>query len=423
MAAVMNRPKVEETNKSTMRTLNLNGHVGFDSMPDQLTHKSAQNGFVFNILCIGETGLGKSTLMDSLFNTNFESTPSTHNLPNVKLKAHTYELQESNVQLKLTLVETVGYGDQINKEDSFKSIVDYIDTQFEYYLQEELKVKRLLSTYHDTRVHTCLYFICPTGHGLKSIDLVCMKKLDTKVNVIPIIAKADTISKSELQKFKTKIITELRSNGVQIYECPTEDETIADVNSNMNSHVPFAVVGSTDFAKVANKMVRARQYPWGTVQVENESHCDFVKLREMLIRTNMEDLREKTHEKHYELYRKMRLEQMGFSDVDNENKPLSFQESFEAKRSHHLQELQNREDEMRQMFVVRVKEKEAELKEAEKELHAKFDKLKRDQDDQKKRLEEQRRKYEDDLMEFSKRKQQYSSMGHHTLTLGKSKKK
>jgi len=59
---------------------------------------------------------------------------------------------------------------------------------------------------------------------------------------------------------------------------------------------------------------------------------------------------------------------MGFSDVDNENKPLSFQESFEAKRSHHLQELQNREDEMRQMFVVRVKEKEAELKEAEKEV-------------------------------------------------------
>lgn len=38
--------------------------------------------------------------------------------------------------------------------------------------------------------------------SLKSIDLVCMKKLDTKVNIIPIIAKADTISKTELQKFK-----------------------------------------------------------------------------------------------------------------------------------------------------------------------------------------------------------------------------
>jgi septin 6/8/11 len=306
--------------------------------------------------------------MDSLFNTNFESIPSPHTLPTVKLKAHTYELQESNVRLKLTIVDTVGYGDQINKEDSFKAIVDYIDAQFENYLQEELKIKRSLSAYHDSRIHACLYFICPTGHGLKSIDLVCMKKLDQKVNVIPIIAKADTISKTELQKFKSKIVAELQNNGVHIYEFPVDDESVSEVNTSMNSHVPFAVIGSTDFVRVGNKMVRARQYPWGTVQVENESHCDFVKLREMLIRTNMEDMREKTHCRHYELYRKKRLEQMGFSDVDADNKPISFQQTFEAKRSNHLQELQQKEDEMRQMFVVRVKEKEAELKEAEKEV-------------------------------------------------------
>lgn len=88
----------------------------------------------------------------------------------------------------------------------------------------------------------------------------------------------------------------------------------------------------------------------------------------MLIRTNMEDMREKTHARHYETYRKRRLEQMGFSDVDAENKPLSFQHAFEAKRSNHLQELQQKEDEMRQLFVVRVKEKESELKDAEKDV-------------------------------------------------------
>lgn len=60
------------------------------------------------------------------------------------------------------------------------------------------------------------------------------------------------------------------------------------------------------------------------VSVENEAHCDFVKLREMLIRTNMEDMREKTHTRHYELYRQKRLEQMGFTDVDSDNKPVSF---------------------------------------------------------------------------------------------------
>ena len=39
-------------------------------------------------------------------------------------------------------------------------------------------------------------------------------------------------------------------------------------NSEMNAQMPFAVVGSTDFVRVGNKMVRARQYPWGTVQGE-----------------------------------------------------------------------------------------------------------------------------------------------------------
>lgn len=34
----------------------------------------------------------------------------------------------------------------------------------------------------------------------------------------------------------------------------------------MNSLLPFAVVGSTEFVRVGNKMMRSRQYPWGTVQ-------------------------------------------------------------------------------------------------------------------------------------------------------------
>ena len=63
----------------------------------------------------------------------------------------------------------------------YRPIVDYIDAQFENYLQEELKIRRSLFDYHDTRIHVCLYFITPTGHSLKSLDLVTMKKLDSKV--------------------------------------------------------------------------------------------------------------------------------------------------------------------------------------------------------------------------------------------------
>lgn len=409
------------------RVLKLGGHVGFDSLPDQLVNKSVLNGFSFNILSIGETGIGKSTLCDSLFNTNFEATPATHKEPSVRLKAHTYELQESNVNLKLTLVDTVGYGDQVNKEDSFKSVVDYIDNQFEVYLQEELKIKRNLATCHDSRIHVCLYFITPNGHGLKSIDLVCMKKLDQKVNIIPIIAKADTVNKGELTKFKGKVMAELKNNGVSIYQFPLEDETVAEINKDMNTQIPFAVVGSTDFVKVGNKNVRARQYPWGVVQVENENHCDFTRLREMLIRTNMEDLRDKTHTKHYELYRKERLKQMGFSEGDPNSGPSSFAETYTMRRESHLQSLQEREEEMRQKFVLRVKEKEAELKESERELHAKFDKLKASVADEKRTVEDQRRALDEEIADFQRRKAQYESdkmnSGHHTLTLGKLGKK
>jgi len=401
----------------------LNVDTGLEGQPlldmEWLRKESTIRSYTFNILCVGETGIGKSTLMDTLFNTHFDSAPSDHNLPGVKLKSHTYELKESNVRLKLTTVDTVGFGDQIDKTDSYKPVVDYIDDKFEQFLQEELKVKRSLHAYHDGRIHACLYFIAPTGHSLKSLDLVTMKALDSKVNIIPVIAKADTITKQELQKFKVKIMSELVSNGVQIYQFPVDDETVADLNSSMNNHLPFAVVGSLDEIKVGNKMVKARQYPWGTVQVENENHCDFVKLREMLIRTNMEDLRETTHCRHYELYRRCKLQEMGFQD----NESMSLQETYEHKRAEHLAELQKKEEEMRQMFVVRVKEKETELKEAEKELHSKFDLLKNTHTEELKALDSERRKLDEEINLFAKRKiAEQQAFQNATLTKGQRRK-
>lgn len=101
---------------------------------------------------------------------------------------------------------------------------------------------------------------------------------------------------------------------------------------------------------------------------------------------------------------------------------VSFQQTFEAKRTNHLSELQDKENDMRQMFVLRVKEKEAELKENEKELHAKFEKLKKDHADEKRKLEDARKKLEEDFVEFQRRKTQMTA-SHHTLTLGKKNKK
>lgn len=48
----------------------------------------------------------------------------------------------------------------------------------------------------------------------------------------------------------------------------------------------------------------------------------------------------------------------------------SLQETYEAKRKEFLSELQRKEEEMRQMFVNKVKETELELKEKEREVCA-----------------------------------------------------
>ena len=49
--------------------------------------------------------------------------------------------------------------------------------------------------------------------------------------------------------------------------------------------VPFAVVGSNTIIEgEGGKKSRGRKYPWGVVDIENLQHCDFLPLRNMLIK-------------------------------------------------------------------------------------------------------------------------------------------
>lgn len=85
-------------------------------------------------------------------------------------------------------------------------------------------------------------------------------------------------------------------------------------------HLRFAVI-----LLLTALLLLSPHLPPSSLAVENENHCDFVKLREMLIRVNMEDLREQTHTRHYELYRRCKLEEMGFKDTDPDSKPFRYE--------------------------------------------------------------------------------------------------
>lgn len=60
---------------------------------------------------------------------------------------------------------------------------------------------------------------------------------------------------------------------------------------------------------------QVREYPWGSVEVDNLAHNDFVALRDMIIRFNLIDLIETTQNVHYENYRMRSLPKNNF-DAD-----------------------------------------------------------------------------------------------------------
>lgn len=299
--------------------------VGFANLPSQVQRKAQQKGFEFTLLLVGESGLGKSTLVSSLFLIDhLYGEPNSREIPTaaertqktVEIQPTMVEIEERGVRLRLTVVDTPGFGDSLSGTDQTGPIVSYIDKQFQQYLDDESGLNRRNIT--DTRVHCCFYFISPHTNGLRPIDVEFMKTLHHKVNIVPIIAKSDTLTITEIRNKKKLILADIEKHGIRIYQLPEADEDedpgYKKQLDSLKSSVPFAIVGSTETFEVKGKRIRGRLYPWGVVEIENPQHSDFSLLRSMLI-SHMQDLQEVTHDLHYENYRAQVLQHQVESPV------------------------------------------------------------------------------------------------------------
>jgi cell division control protein 12 len=137
--------------------------------------------------------------------------------------------------------------------------------------------------------------------------------------------------------------------------------------------MPFSIIGSTEDVQTPDgRVVKGREYLWGVAEgvqspmfclpacdvdphaVENENHCDFRKLRSLLIRTFMLDLISTTEESHYENYRQQQMETRKYGErkVKKFNNP-KFQEE---------------EEQLRRRFTEQVKAEEARFRQWEQHV-------------------------------------------------------
>jgi cell division control protein 11 len=198
----------------------------------------------------GSSGSGKTTFINTLGDAQAlppRKLSTSHEPKTTAVETTNFEIDEDGTKITLSIVDTPGFGDNINNELSFQEILKYIEYQYDEVLAQESRIKRT-PKFQDSRVHVCLYFISASGHSLREIDIDFMRRLSPRVNVLPVISKADSFTKSELQGFKKRIMDDLRLLKIPIYDFPVDPEEdgeeLIEENRELRSLLPFAVIGS-----------------------------------------------------------------------------------------------------------------------------------------------------------------------------------
>ena len=150
----------------------------------------------YKILIAGESGLGKTTTMNSLLDMLRQDQDSEPGLDEDRqpqqhsaLTPKTMTIKESEPiklrsknekeQWSLRIVDTPGYGDHQDTGIDIQKIKAYIGEQYKKLYGEQIKKATTTANSHDSLVSVCLYFVAP--HRIKPIDITFMKEVSEMV--------------------------------------------------------------------------------------------------------------------------------------------------------------------------------------------------------------------------------------------------
>ncbi|KAG7664969.1 CDC11 [[Candida] subhashii] len=341
----------------------------------------------FSIMIIGESGSGRSTLINTLCGGNpIVPTSSTATqdpfTKKLTLRHENVELEDNEGhKISLNIIDTPNFANSIDCSEDFKIIVDFIRHQFDEVLLEESRVKRN-PRFKDGRIHALIYMINPTGHGLSEIDVKFLLHVNNLVNIIPTIAKADSLTPQELQLNKQLIQEDLNNYGINYYkfneyeyEQEYTDDEIIEYNKYLNSLIPFAIIGANDYKENPNEDEDKLKFrilnPIHSIpiNVENPDINDFTVLKNVLLITHLNEFKDITHETIYENYRTEALSGKQFQYISDSTGATPATTTTTANKNSSNPDIKGDEESNYMMKEEQIKLEEERLKKFEERVH------------------------------------------------------
>ncbi|KAG7664187.1 SPR28 [[Candida] subhashii] len=197
----------------------------------------------------------------------------------------------------------------------------FIEDQYRTVLQEELKINRN-PTLPDSRIHVALYFLRGNIKGLSVFDRLMMQHLGPRVNLVPVLAKADGMTRVECGEVKRVVLDDIEMSGIKIFKFDEgvggEEEGHRDGDGEeveyvryLQSCLPFAVIGANnieereDGGEGKKKLVRRNKF--GDIDIEDERICDFKLLKNILFGSHLQEFKDITIHNLYEQFRAQEL--------------------------------------------------------------------------------------------------------------------
>ncbi|KND87381.1 hypothetical protein TOPH_07964 [Tolypocladium ophioglossoides CBS 100239] len=350
----------------------------------------------FNILIVGTRSAGKTSFLEFL--KTALALPS-HKRPTRKpddddfkipapssgnFAPHFRETEIDGERVGLTLWDSEGLEKNV-VDLQLREMSTFVESKFDETFAEEMKVVRSPGV-QDTHIHAVFMILDPArldrniaaarnlsangyqngGRGTpglrvvgrldQDLDLQVLRTLHGKTTVIPVIAKADTITTKHMNVLKKAVWDSIKKANLDPLEALGLDEDNDSLSGRIDEEDEDEVgneeaVGDDDKAvssppaspnskRLSSQSIRrhkaqeeakedeapflplsiispdlyepgvvGRQFPWGFADPYNEQHCDFQRLKEAVFSEWRAELREASRDQWYEGWRTYKLKQ------------------------------------------------------------------------------------------------------------------